>query len=134
MSRSADGRAAKIRIDKWLWAARFFKTRALAQEAVAGGKVHVNGERVKPSRTVETGDMLEITKGEQRFAIAVVELSDKRGPAREAERLYVESEESRQQREEQAAMRKLLRQSAPHPDRKPDKKQRRHIIRFKEGK
>lgn len=134
MSRSADERAARIRIDKWLWAARFFKTRVLAQEAVAGGKVHLNGERVKPSRTVEAGDVLEITKGAQRFTIVVQQLSDKRGPAREAERLYVENEESRRQREEQAAMRKLLRQSAPHPDRKPDKKQRRHIIRFKEGK
>lgn len=134
MGRSADEHAAKIRIDKWLWAARFFKTRALAQEAVNGGKVHLNGERVKPSRTVETGDLLEITKGEQRFTVTIMQVSDKRGPASEAGHLYVESEESRRQREEHAAMRKLLRQSAPHPDRKPDKKQRRHIIRFKEGK
>ncbi|HEX7029797.1 MAG TPA: S4 domain-containing protein [Gammaproteobacteria bacterium] len=123
----------KIRLDKWLWAARFFKTRALAQEAVSGGKVHLNGERVKPARHVEAGDRLEITKGEQRFTVQVEALSDKRGPAKVAETLYAETEESRKRREEAAAMRRLVRQSAPHPDRKPDKKQRRHIIRFKSG-
>lgn len=123
----------KVRLDKWLWAARFFKTRALAQEAITGGKVHVNGERVKPSRHVEIGDQLAITKGEQRFTIVVQDRSDRRGPAKTAETLYSETAESRKAREEAAAMRKLLRQSAPHPDRKPDKKQRRHIIRFKGG-
>lgn len=123
----------KIRLDKWLWAARFFKTRALAQVAVGGGKVHVNGERVKPSRHVETGDQLEITKGEQRFVVMVEMVSDKRGPAKVAEALYTETGESRKSREEAAAQRRLLRQSSPHPERKPDKKQRRHIIRFKSG-
>lgn len=123
----------KIRLDKWLWAARFFKTRGLAQEAISGGKVHVNGERVKPARHVDIGDRLEITKGEQRFTVIVQALSDKRGPAKLAETLYAETEQSRKDREEAAAMRKLLRQSAPHPEKRPDKKQRRHIIRFKEG-
>jgi len=127
------GGPEKIRIDKWLWAARFFKTRSLAQDAVSGGKVHVNGERVKPSRHVEAGDRLEITKGEQRFVIDVQAVAGKRGPASVAEQLYVETDASRGEREERAATNKLLRQSAPHPDRKPDKKQRRHIIRFKEG-
>lgn len=123
----------KLRIDKWLWAARFFKTRAQAQEAVAGGRVHVNGERVKPSRNVEAGDTLEITKGEQRFIVVVERLSDRRGPAMAANTLYSETAASRAAREEAAAMRKLLRQSAPHPEKKPDKRQRRHIIRFKDG-
>ncbi len=127
-----DQPAANVRLDKWLWAARFFRTRALAQDAVAGGKVHVNGERAKPSRHVMPGDCLEITKGEQRFAVTVNALSAQRGPASVAETLYTETAESRTAREEGAAMRRLLRQSAPHPDRKPDKKQRRHIIRFKE--
>lgn len=122
-----------VRIDKWLWAARFFKTRGLAQDAVAGGHVHVNGERVKPSRHVVPGDGLEITKGEQRFVVTVIALSEQRGPASVAETLYEETAESRTAREEGAAMRKLLRQSAPHPGTKPDKKQRRHIIRFKGG-
>ena len=122
----------KVRIDKWLWAARFFKTRSQAQDAVAGGKVHVNGERVKSSRAIETGDRLEITKGEQRFVVTVCGLSEKRGPAKAAEQLYVETEASRTAREERSAMNRALRQSAPHPDRKPDKKQRRSIIRFKE--
>ncbi|HEX6928340.1 MAG TPA: S4 domain-containing protein [Gammaproteobacteria bacterium] len=123
----------RIRLDKWLWAARFFKTRVLAQAAVNGGKVHVNGERVKPARHVEAGDRLEITKGEQRFIVIVEALSGRRGPAKVAEMLYTETDESREAREEAAATRKLLRQSAPHPERKPDKKQRRHIIRFKSG-
>lgn len=123
----------KVRIDKWLWAARFFKTRGLAQSAVNGGKVHLNGERVKPSRSVQVGDVLDITRGEQRFNVTVEQLSETRGPASVAQALYVESEASRKQREEQGAMRKLLRQSAPRPEGRPDKKQRRHIIRFKEG-
>lgn len=123
----------KFRLDKWLWAARFFKTRALAQEAVTGGKVHLNGERAKPSRSVAVGDRLEITKGEQRFEIIVEGLSDKRGAAKVAETLYVETETSRAQREERSAMQKMLRMSEPRPDKKPDKKQRRHIMRFKEG-
>lgn len=127
------GNRDKIRLDKWLWAARFFKTRVLAQAAVNGGKVHVNGERAKPARNVDVGDRLEITKGEQRFTVIVEALSDRRGPAKIAEALYQETDESRKAREEGSRMRKLLHQSAPRPDRKPDKKQRRHIIRFKSG-
>lgn len=123
----------KVRIDKWLWAARFFKTRALAKDAITGGKVHLEGDRVKVSRGVSIGDRLEITKGEQRFEIVVRALSDTRGPAKVAETLYTETSASRGKREEQSAIRKLLHQSAPHPDGKPDKKQRRSIIRFKTG-
>ena len=126
--------ADKVRIDKWLWAARFFKTRAFAQEAVTGGKVHLNGERVKPARNVAVGDRLEVTKGEQRFVVDVLAVSDKRGPAKVAETLYAETEQSRAEREEKMAMRKLLHQSAPRPEKRPDKKQRRHILRFKNEK
>lgn len=123
----------KVRIDKWLWAARFFKTRALAKDAITGGKVHLDGDRVKVSRGVGVGDRLEITKGEQRFEIIVRGLSETRGPASVAETLYEETTASRGRREEQSTMRRLLHQSAPHPEGKPDKKQRRSIIRFKTG-
>lgn len=124
--------ATRIRLDKWLWAARFFRTRGLAQEAVGGGRVHVNGERAKRSRIVETGDRLSISRGEERFEVIVRSVTGTRGPASAAQALYEETEASRTQREERAATRKLQRQSAPRPDTKPDKKQRRHIIRFKE--
>lgn len=121
----------RIRLDKWLWAARFFKTRALATTAINGGKVHLNGERVKPARAVSEGDVLTITKGIERFEITVLGLSERRGPAATAQQLYEETAASRARREERALQRKLLRRSAPHPDRRPDKKQRRQIIRFK---
>ena len=84
-----------MRIDKWLWAARFFKTRSLATEAVPGGRVHMDGARVKPAKDVRVGDRLEITIGEAVFAVEVRGLADKRGPASQAQRLYEETEESR---------------------------------------
>ena len=120
----------KIRIDKWLWAARFFKTRGLATDAINGGHVHVNGSRVKPSRTVNEGDELRIQKGQVEMIVAVRALSDKRGPASVAQALYEETEESRAARETQAEQRRLLSQSLHRPERRPDKRQRRHIIRF----
>ena len=78
----------KVRIDKWLWAARFFKTRSLATEAVTGGRVHMDGQRVKPAKDVRVGDRLEITIGEAVFAVEVLGLADKRGPASQAQGLY----------------------------------------------
>ena len=96
-----------MRIDKWLWAARFFKTRSLATDAVAGGRVHVDGQRVKPAKDVRVGDRLEITIGEATFAVEVLGLADKRGPASQAQALYEESEESRARREQPAG-------AAPH--------------------
>ena len=84
-----------VRIDKWLWAARFFKTRSLAATAVLGGRVHVNGERVKPSKVVHTDDVLEITKGPERRTVAVRRLADRRGSATVAQTLYAETGESR---------------------------------------
>ncbi|HLU61432.1 MAG TPA: S4 domain-containing protein [Gammaproteobacteria bacterium] len=122
---------SRVRIDKWLWAARFFKTRALAQAAVSGGKVHRDGERVKPSYAVREGDRLTITRGEERFEVVVRGISDVRGPASVAQQLYEETEASRARREEAREVRRLLRQSAPRPEHKPDKRSRRHIIRFK---
>lgn len=117
----------KIRVDKWLWAARFFKTRAAAAVAVNGGKVHVNGQRVKSSRPVQARDKLEITRGQIHSVIEVVALSDKRGPAKVAQSLYEETLESIQQRELKSQQRKLLSASMPKSLGKPDKHQRRQI-------
>ena len=89
-----------VRADKWLWAARFFKTRGLATEAVAGGRVHVNGDRVKPARDVKVGDTLEITTQDVRWTVVVQGLAEKRGPAKVAQALYEETEESKAAREQ----------------------------------
>ena len=118
------------RLDKWLWAARFFKTRALAVEAVNGGKVHLNGARVKPSRSVQVGDHLRITRGEYVYEVQVNDLSERRGPARQAQLLYEESEDSITARQSLAEERRLQRASQPAPQRRPDKRSRRKIIRF----
>lgn len=120
----------KLRIDKWLWAARFYKTRALATEAVAGGHVHVDGMRVKPAREIKPGDRLVINKSPYRFEITVVAVSTRRGPAKLAYTLYEESEASRQQREAIQERRRIERASNPAPSKRPDKRERRRIIRF----
>lgn len=120
----------KVRLDKWLWAARFFKTRALATEAINGGHVHLNGARPKPARPVQEGDELVIRKGQEEFQITVLALSGKRGPASVAQQLYEEHEESRQRREEQHEQRRLQAAAMPRPAKRPDKKGRRKIIRF----
>jgi len=121
---------AKLRIDKWLWAARFFKTRSLAAEAVEGGKVHLNGARVKPAKGVNSGDSLEIRIGPFQFIVVVRGLSARRGPASEAVQLYEETAESRATREALAAQ---LKAEAVHGEARqgrPTKRDRRHIIRF----
>jgi len=120
----------KVRLDKWLWAARFFKTRALATEAINGGHVHLNGHRPKPSRTLQPGDELAIRKGQEAFQVVVRELSQKRGPASVAQQLYEETEESRQRREQLSEQRRLQAAAGPRPAKRPDKKGRRQIIRF----
>ncbi len=127
---SPAGEHDKVRLDKWLWAARFFKTRSLATEAINGGHVHLNGQRPKPSRTVAPGDELTIRRGQDEYRITVRELSDKRGPAKVAQQLYEESEQSRAERERQAEQRRLQAAAEPRPARRPDKKGRRQIIRF----
>mgnify|MGYP006271764015 FL=1 len=122
-----------IRIDKWLWAARFFKTRSLAAEAVSGGKVHINGQRCKPSRDVKIGDVIHITKDQNHWEIEVTDLNKQRRPAKEALMLYHEDETSIQQRQQQAELRKQQQALMPasHRERKPNKKQRRLIHQFK---
>jgi ribosome-associated heat shock protein Hsp15 len=122
----------RVRLDKWLWAARFFKTRAQAAEAVEGGKVHVNGARAKPARAVRIGDELEIRRGEERFVVHVRELSERRGPASQAQQLYEETKESEARRTQEREQRRLLAASAPIPASRPNKQQRRRIIRFRD--
>jgi ribosome-associated heat shock protein Hsp15 len=121
-----------VRIDKWLWAARFFKTRGLAQAAVTGGKVKVNDERVKPARNLALGDRLAIRIGEFEWQIAVKALSDKRGPAADARKLYEEDEASRALRMAQVADRRA--QATVWGERKgrPTKRERREMERWRE--
>jgi ribosome-associated heat shock protein Hsp15 len=122
--------AAGIRLDKWLWAARFFKTRGLASEAIDGGHVHLNGTRPKPAKTVRIGDRLTIRKAGDEFELVVRLLSDKRGPAAVAQTLYEETEASRAGRAARAEERSLHADHGPRPEKRPDKRDRRRIIRF----
>ena len=115
------------RLDKWLWSARLYKTRSLAVEAINGGHVHVNGQRIKPARTIRVGDAIVITKGQYQWRLVVDALAQRRGPATEARQLYIEDADSIQQRE---AMRAEIRLLSPTPAKRPDKRQRRRIIRF----
>ena len=116
-----------VRLDKWLWAARFFKTRTIAKEAIDGGKVHCEGVKGKASRAVTIGMNLKIRQGHQEKTIIVKDLSEQRGPAKIAQTLYEETAESVEKRETLA----LQRQSMPKTEGKPDKRQRRQIHRFK---
>jgi ribosome-associated heat shock protein Hsp15 len=116
-----------VRIDKWLWAARLFKTRALAAEAVKGGRVHVDGQPVKPSREVRPGDRLEVTIGQRRLVVDVLALAERRGPASEAALLYAETPESVQARERQAQERRLNVPPTPAGTGRPTKRDRRRF-------
>ena len=120
-----------IRLDKWCWAARFFKTRPLATEAVSGGKVHLNGNRVKPGRLVHVGDLLSIQQGVYTFEVSVLGINQKRRPASEARLLYEESESSITAREKLAEIQRLASMGQQFPDRKPTKHERGKIVRFK---
>ena len=119
--------SASVRLDLWLWAARFFKTRSLAKHAVETGKVDVGGQRAKSSRAVRVGDVLEITRGEETYEVEVRGVSDQRGPAPVARMLYLESEASRQKREAALASRRAERAGYQAPESKPDKRARRLI-------
>ncbi len=120
----------KARIDRWLWAARFFKTRSLAARAVRGGHVHVGGDRVKPARQVQCGDVLRIRRGEEEFTVTILALAERRGPAKVARTLYEESAESIAKRQDLRAERRMIRAAAVAPKRRPDKRDRRKIREF----
>ena len=122
-----DSAVDEVRIDKWLWAARFFKTRSLATEAVAGGKVHVNDARVKPARELRLGDTVDITIGGLRRTVVVQGLAEKRGPAATAQALYAETPESVERREQHIAERKLARPLGADLGARPTKLDRRRL-------
>ena len=122
-----------MRLDKWLWAARFFKTRSLAAEAVEGGKVHLNGQRTKPGKPVRVGHRLQISKDGLEWDIEIGVLPQQRRPASEAIGFYSESEQSRDRRERQAAALRAARAATPlQTPSKPSKRDRRLIHRFKQ--
>ena len=120
-----------VRIDKWLWAARFFKTRALAAKACELGRVQLKGQPVKPARELHVGDMLRVTTDSGDFDIEVLGLSEVRGPAPVAQALYRESEESKEARAKAAAERKAMHQWEQLPAGRPSKRDRRRIIQFR---
>ena len=119
-----------VRLDKWLWAARFFKTRALARDAVMSGKISYNGQRCKPSKTVELGVTIKVPQGYDVKEIIVLELAQHRRSAPLAQLMFEETPESLAQREKNSEMRKLSAFHSPKPDQRPDKKQRRQIIQL----
>ncbi|MFY9844128.1 MAG: RNA-binding S4 domain-containing protein [Terriglobales bacterium] len=120
-----------VRIDKWLWAARFFKTRALASRACELGRIQSNGQPAKPARDVRIGDRLRITNEGGEFKVEVLLLSEVRGPASVAQTLYRETDESRELRQKVAAERKALHQFEQLPETRPSKRDRRKIIQFR---
>jgi len=120
-----------VRLDKWLWAARFFKTRRLASRAIKGGKVEVDGQRAKPAKEVRLGQTVTVTKGVYEFTVTVNGLSDQRGPATQAQRLYTETEESAARRERVRAQQKMVAASVPKTQGRPDRRERRKLAHFK---
>ena len=122
-----------VRIDKWLWAARFFKTRALAAKACDIGRIRSKGIEAKPARDVRVGDMLHVKNEGGDFEVEVLELSEMRGPAAMAQKLYRETEASKELRMKAAEERKAMQQFAPLPERRPSKRDRRRIIQFRGG-
>ena len=119
-----------MRLDKWLWAARFFKTRSLAQQAVAGGRVQHNGARTKPAHEVKVGDTVEVRVEQWRWEVVVKGLSDRRGPAEEARKLYQETDASRAERERRMDLRRWGAEPAAELKGRPTKRDRRRIERF----
>jgi ribosome-associated heat shock protein Hsp15 len=123
----------RVRVDKWLWAARFFKTRSAATAAVTGGRVHVNGDRVKPAREVAAGDRVEVRVGQLRWTVVVTGLADRRGPASVAAALYEETAESLAERDRHAAERRLSRPLGADLGARPTKQARRRLDALRRG-
>jgi len=123
-----------VRIDKWLWAGRFFKTRALASKACDLGRIHSNGVQAKPARDVRLGDMLTVRNEGGEFQVEVLALTEMRGPAAVAQTLYRETEASKEARLKLAAERKAMQEFAPIPEHRPSKRDRRKIIQFRGGR
>lgn len=128
-----NGEKPSIRLDKWLWAARFYKTRSLARTMIDGGKVHYNGQRSKPSKQVEVGALIRLRQGNDEKEVVVLELSEHRGKAEQAQRLFRETEDSVKKRDQNAEARKFNSQFAPSPERRPDKKERRTLLKIKQS-
>lgn len=122
-----------VRIDKWLWAARFYKTRSLAQQAVEGGRVRLDGERVKPARELKAGDALAISVGEYEWQVTVTGLAERRGSADLARSLYRESDESRARRQAMVEMRRLTPEPSQAIKGRPTKRERRALERLRRG-
>lgn len=120
-----------VRLDKWLWAARFYKTRALARDMIEGGKVHYNGQRSKPGKVVELQAELTLRQGNDERTVIITAIGDQRRPASEAQQMYAETAASIEKREKNALARKMNALTMPHPDRRPDKKERRDLMKFK---
>lgn len=130
---SQSGDNTSVRLDKWLWAARFYKTRALAREMIEGGKVHYNGQRSKPSKLVEIGAEVRLRQGNDERVVTIFSAIAQRRSAQEAQKMYQETESSIEKREKITEARKLNALTMPHPDRRPDKKERRNLLQFKHG-
>ncbi len=120
-----------VRLDKWLWAARFYKTRSIARSMIEGGKVQYNGQRTKPSKIVEMGAEIRVRQGNDEKTVTILAISEQRRGAPEAALLYQETQDSLVAREERATLRKLHALNSPSPEKRPDKKQRRDIMKFK---
>ena len=122
----------QVRLDKWLWAARFYKTRSMAREMIDGGKVHYNGQRTKPGKIVELNATVRLRQGNDERTIEILEISSQRRGAPEAQLLYRETDVSLEQREKVSQARKMNSLTMPHPERRPDKKERRTLLKFKQ--
>jgi ribosome-associated heat shock protein Hsp15 len=132
MSRPADPAATETRADVWLWAARFFKTRSLAKQAIDGGRIDVNDAGCKPAKSLHVGDRVKISRGEERLEVEVLALSGRRGPASVAQALYRETEASRTAREAAREQHRLM--GASGPPKRPDKQARRELQRLKDAR
>ncbi len=121
----------RVRLDRWLWAARFFKSRAMAKAAIEGGKVEIDDQRAKPAKEIGVGQMLNIRRGDELFDVKVIRLADKRGSATIAATLYTETEDSLQRRAEEVARRKMERAGLRVPEKRPEKRDRRALAALK---